>query len=355
MSFPQKVLFIGATGYIGGTVLGKLLQHPRVTNLHVTAFVRDPAKAEKLEAFGVTPVIGDNSKLELLEALAQDADVVFSVANSDDVPAVKAALAGAKKRFESTGRPTTFIHTSGAGIIADCTVNGAHHDSPIFDDLDETQMATISPMQLHRPVDLELLDADDQGYIKSYIIVPTTVWGIPSGPLLDAGIQKWQNGILNFLVPASVARGQGGMVGEGRNVWNNVEVNELADLYILLYNAIMANEETAHGRVGLYFAENGAYELSEMSAVIARVLFEHGKGGSPIPTSFTAEEVEKMGLIAMLIASNAKCTASRARALGWRPTKSTREMLDCVRGGDDKTCWSRAQHLMETVWRSRTP
>jgi hypothetical protein len=66
------------------------------------------------------------------------------------------------------------------------------------------------------------------GYIKSYIILPTTVWGIPTGPLQDAGIQNWQNGILNFLVPASVARGQGGMVGEGRNVWNNVEVDERA-------------------------------------------------------------------------------------------------------------------------------
>ncbi|KAF8199311.1 NAD(P)-binding protein [Mycena galopus ATCC 62051] len=331
MSSPQKVLFFGATGYIGGTVLGKLLRLPRTTNLHITAFVRDPVKAEKVEAFGVTPVIGDNSNLELLQALARDADVVFSVADSSDVPAVKAVLAGARKRFESTGRPTTFIHTSGAGAIADCTVNGAHHDSPTFDDLDETQMATIAPMQLHRPVDLELLDADDQGYIKSYIILPTTVWGIPTGPLMDAGIQNWQNSILNFLVPASVARGQGGMVGEGRNVWNNVKVDELADLYILLYNTIMMNDETAHGRAGLFFAENGAHELSEMSAVIARTLFEHGKGESPIPTSFTAEEVERMGLVAMLMASNAKCTASRARALGWRPTESTREMLHCVR------------------------
>ncbi|KAF7377101.1 NmrA domain-containing protein [Mycena sanguinolenta] len=265
-------------------------------------------------------------------------------ADGIDIPAVKAALAGAKQRFDSTGRPPKFIHTSGTGAIADCTANGAHHDFQTFDDLDVAQMATIAPMQLHRPVDLELLEADDEGesycsslyrqsnmeinagYVKAYIVMPTTVWGIPTGPLLDAGIQKWQNSILNFLVPPSVGRGQGGMVGGGRNVWNNVEVNELADLYIVLYEAIMASEETAHGRVGLYFAENGAHELSELSAVIARVLFEHGKGESPIPTSFTAEEIEKIGLMAMLIGSNAKCAANRARALGWRPTKSTGEI-----------------------------
>jgi hypothetical protein len=51
---------------------------------------------------------------------------------------------------------------SAVGVIAD-PVNGAHQDSPTWDDLDEVQMATIAPTQLHRPVDLELLHADDEG------------------------------------------------------------------------------------------------------------------------------------------------------------------------------------------------
>ncbi|KAJ7923627.1 hypothetical protein B0H13DRAFT_56126 [Mycena leptocephala] len=328
MSSRKNVLFLGATGYVGGTVLWKLLQHPRAIDFQITALVRDAAKAEKLKAFGIVPVVGDNSNLDLLQALARDAEVVFSVADSNDVFAMKATLAGAKSRFESTGRRTIYIHTSGAGVIAD-PVNGAHQDSPTWDDLDEVQMATIAPTQLHRPVDLELLHADDEGYIKSYIVLPTTVWGIPTGALVDGGIQNWQNSMLNFLLTPSLARGQGGMVGEGRNVWKNVEVNELADLYMILYDAIMANEATAHGRLGLYFAENGAYELHEICAVISRVLFEHGKGASPNPTSFTEEEIGPVGI---LIGSNTKCTASKARALGWRPTKSTSAMLESAPG-----------------------
>lgn len=66
------------------------------------------------------------------------------------------------------------------------------------------------------------------GYIKSYIILPTTVWGIPTRALVDDGIQNWQNSMVNFLLPPSLARGQGGTVGEGRNVWKIVEVNERA-------------------------------------------------------------------------------------------------------------------------------
>jgi uncharacterized protein YbjT (DUF2867 family) len=69
-------------GYIGGTVLWRLLQHPRATDLQVTALVRDAAKAPKIEAVGVVPVVGDNSNLDLLEALARDADVIFSVASA---------------------------------------------------------------------------------------------------------------------------------------------------------------------------------------------------------------------------------------------------------------------------------
>ncbi|KAJ7690069.1 hypothetical protein B0H17DRAFT_1065455 [Mycena rosella] len=331
MSSPQKFLFLGATGYIGASILEKFLKHPRAAEFQISALVRDISKAEKLKAFGVTSIVGDNSDLDLLQALAKDADVVISVAESTNVPATKAALIGAKRHFEETGRPTIYIHTSGAGAIADCTVHGMHQDSPTYDDFDAAQMAMISPAQLHRPVDLELLCADDEGYIKSYIILPTTVYGVPKGPLADCGIQRLQNSLLTWLVPVSLARGQGGMVGEGRNIWQNVELDELADLYIILYNQIAKDDQISHGRAGLYFAENGAHQLSEVSAIIARTLFEHGKGQSPIPTPFTKDEETNMGPMVMLIGSNAKCKASRARALGWQPTKSTSAFMESAR------------------------
>ncbi|KAJ7127437.1 hypothetical protein C8R43DRAFT_1027990 [Mycena crocata] len=328
---PRQFLFLGATGYLGGTILGKLLKHPSTADFKISALVRDAGKAEKLKRFGITPIVGDNSNVELLQALASEADVVISVAESTNVPATKATLAGAKIRFEATTRPTIYIHTSGAGAIADCTVNGLYQDSPTYDDLDTAQMSTIAPTQLHRAVDLELLQADDEGYIKSYIVLPTTVYGVATGPFVEAGIQKPQTTVLPWLINASLARGQGGMVGEGRNVWQNVELYELADLYIVLYDAIMVNENTAHGRAGLYFAENGGHKLVEISTIIARILFEQGKGQSPTPTPFTAAEQEKhLGPLAVLIGSNAKCSANRARALGWRPMKSTSALMQNV-------------------------
>ncbi|KAJ7223348.1 hypothetical protein GGX14DRAFT_427394 [Mycena pura] len=330
MASKRNVLFLGATGYIGGSVLWNLLQHPNISDMKITVLVRNADKAEKLRGFDVVPFVGDLADSKLLQELANDADVVFSFADSDNVQATKATLAGAKKRFERTGQATTYIHTVSAGIIADCTVEGMHKDSPEYDDLDVAALAAIAPTQLHRAVDLELLAADDEGYIKIHIVVPTTVFGVPAGPFAERGIQRLQNTILPWLIKPSLARGQGGMVGDGKNVWHNVHVHDLADLCILMYDgAIRADPHTAagHGRERFYFAENGAHELVELCTVIARVLFEQGRGKSPVPVPFTAEEKKPFGPMAALIGSNAKCRASRARALGWQPKKTTRDML----------------------------
>ncbi|CAK5276338.1 unnamed protein product [Mycena citricolor] len=335
----HHILFFGATGYIGGTVFSKLLSHPKADGFKITALVRDAAKAEKLTRTvgNVENIVvhrGSNGDLDLLTKLAKEADVVFSVADTVDVQAKRAILAGSEARFEETGRPVVVIHTSGAGAIADCTVNGGHTSSLVFDDLDDAQMSAIQPTQIHRAVDLEFLAADEQGYIKSYIILPTTVYGIPHGLLVNAGIQNRQNSVLSYLVSLSMTRGQGGMVGQGKNMWHNVELNELGDLFMVLFDAAISNpDSTPHGQSGLYFAENGSHVLEDLCAVISQVLYEHGKGQAPAPTSFSEEELDaaEWGFLAALIGSDARCRARKGRALGWKPTKTTADFLENAR------------------------
>jgi len=99
----KEILFLGATGYIGGTVLWKLLLHLPPDTFHISALVRDIEKAERLKAFrdeipgiedlnaldllkkafrNVTLVIGTLDDLDLLQELARKADVVISMACS---------------------------------------------------------------------------------------------------------------------------------------------------------------------------------------------------------------------------------------------------------------------------------
>ena len=65
-------------GYIGGSVLSRLLKHPNAATFNITALVRSPEKAEKLKILGVNPVVGSHSDLALVEKLTAKADVVIA-------------------------------------------------------------------------------------------------------------------------------------------------------------------------------------------------------------------------------------------------------------------------------------
>lgn len=65
-------------GYIGGSILARLLVHPEASTFHIVALVRSPEKAEKFKAFGVTPVVGSLEDLHLLEEQASKANIIFS-------------------------------------------------------------------------------------------------------------------------------------------------------------------------------------------------------------------------------------------------------------------------------------
>jgi predicted dinucleotide-binding enzyme len=67
------------SGYIGGSILARLLTHPERSSLKITALTRSADKAKLLEdKFGVTPLIGSHSDTGKLEKAASEADVVIA-------------------------------------------------------------------------------------------------------------------------------------------------------------------------------------------------------------------------------------------------------------------------------------
>ena len=63
-------------------------------------------------------------------------------------------------------------------------------------------------------------------YIKSYIVLPSTIYGLTTGKLADMRVQNPHSVQIPFLINASLARGRAGIVGEGKNVWPNVNIDE---------------------------------------------------------------------------------------------------------------------------------
>ncbi|KAG5652021.1 hypothetical protein H0H81_006574 [Sphagnurus paluster] len=235
MTNTQTNIFItGATGYIGGSVLARLINRPDAASLNIVALVRSSEKAAKLKEIGVNVVVGSHSDSALVEKLASAREV--------DV--------------------------SGTGVLANNFAVGEYATETIYDDNEPAQIETLDPAQPHRNVDLELVNADKQGYVKIYIIFPSTIYGIASGKLVDLGIQNPYSVQIPALIDASLDRGASGMVGKGKNIWPNVHIDDVADLYIILYDWIKTNPETGHGREGFYFGENGEHTLYDVGKAV---------------------------------------------------------------------------------------
>ena len=64
-------------GYIGGSVLQQILQHPDAKTFDITVLVRDASKAKLLETkFAVKTAVGSMEDLERLSQLAESAHIV---------------------------------------------------------------------------------------------------------------------------------------------------------------------------------------------------------------------------------------------------------------------------------------
>ena len=68
--------------------------------------------------------------------------------------------------------------------------------------------------------------ADEEGYVRSYILYPPCVWGVRRGALIDAGVSKVLSPALDGMAQLSIALGKSALIGRGLNKWAHVEVHE---------------------------------------------------------------------------------------------------------------------------------
>lgn len=118
-----------------------------------------------------------------------------------------------------------------------------HANSTVYSDMD-LDLETLPPSQPHLDVDLAVLQADTDGmvlpsyhfllkspefvsgYVKTYLILPPTIYGIATGPLADLGLQHAHAHRIPSLVNIAIERGQGGLIGLGKNIWSQVHISD---------------------------------------------------------------------------------------------------------------------------------
>ncbi len=288
----MNIFMTGATGYIGGTIARRLLDDGHT----LRGLVRDGEKAKKLAAFGIEPVIGGLDDAAILAVEAGRADAVINTANSDHRGAVEALLDG----LAGSNKP--FIHTSGSSIVADDAYGDVTSDK-IYDE--DTPLEPVPGKKARVEIDRTIRNASQRG-VRSIVVCPTMIYGNGLGLARDSAQ-------IPGLAKRAKASGVVRHVGKGLNVWSNVHVEDVADIYSLALAKAPAG--------AFYFAENGEASYRDICTAIARRL----KLGAPQawPFAEAAKELGESGA-AYTFGSNSRVRGKRTRSeLGWQPKHSS--------------------------------
>ncbi|MBL4891859.1 MAG: NAD-dependent epimerase/dehydratase family protein [Rhizobiaceae bacterium] len=290
----MKIFCTGASGYIGGSVAAKLV---------AIGLSRSETADEMIKKIGATPLRGSLDDRDILQAAARDADMVVNSAHADHVGAAEAlleALAGSGKKF---------VHTSGSSLV------GQRSQGKLSDEIfDEDTPVSPSPARVARVTLNKLILASADNGVHPIIICPSLIYGLGLGADPHSMQVPW-------MIELARKYGVGKHIGAGTNVWSNVHMSDLVDLYLL------AIEKAPAG--GFYYAENGEMSMKELAESIGRMLEFGGKAET---ISMANAEVEwGEGPANDTMASNSRVRGVKGRALGWAP--SAPSLLEEIENG----------------------
>jgi nucleoside-diphosphate-sugar epimerase len=301
----MRIFCTGTSGYIGGSIAVALA----AAGHEVSGLVRSERSAELVRALGLTPVDGTLDDVDVLRAAAVRADAVINSANADHEPSAQAML----QALEGTGK--TYIHTSGSSIVG--TPSSGERVDAIFDET--TPFNPSSGRAARVALNEHILSFKTKG-VRPIIICPSLIYGISQGPAKHSSQVPW-------LIALAKKDGVAKHYGPGENIWSNVHIDDLVELYILALASAPAG--------AFYFAENGENSMRQVCEAINRKL---GVKGGTVPMSLDEASREwGEGTAQNTMGSNSRVRAVRARAeLGWRPRRPS--LIDEIESGCYAAC-----------------
>jgi nucleoside-diphosphate-sugar epimerase len=282
----MKLFLTGATGYIGGTVALRLM----AAGHEIIGLARTAEGGEKLKRLGIEPVLGSLADRDLLAATARRADGVINAANSDNRDIIEAVL--------PVLRGKVFIQTSGSSIVGDKAA-GERSDKVY----DETTSVHPLPEKAPRVAINNAVIAAAQDGVRAIVLCPSLIYGVGRGIHRDS-VQ------VPRLTELAKKSGVGRHVERGENIWSNVHIDDVAELFLL------ALEKAPAG--SFFYAENGEASMKSVAAAISRKLGFGGRTGAwPLAEAVAAWGRESAEFT---FASNSRVRGVAARReLGWAP------------------------------------
>jgi nucleoside-diphosphate-sugar epimerase len=190
----------------------------------------------------------------------------------------------------------------------------------VYNDMDGiSELTNLPDRALHRPVDKIVLAASvGHPHVKTAIVCPPTIYGPGRGPDNRRSLQAYIG------ARCILEQGEGFMLGKGRNVWHEVHVQDLSNLYLLLGEAaVSGGGKATWNEQGYYLAENGSFAWGDVFKAMTKIA--HGLGLIPSDEcrSLEAADLLKIHLFGPLIwGTNSRGVSQRGKTLlGWKPVQ----------------------------------
>ncbi|GAB7360157.1 hypothetical protein MBLNU230_g7920t1 [Neophaeotheca triangularis] len=322
-----KLFVLGATGYIGGDALYVIANaHPEY---EITCLVRNSDKGAAIatQYSKVKLVYGDLDSADLIEEESKKADIVLNFAHADHEGAARTIVDSLQNKPTSS----FYIHTSGTGILLFTDIRNKSFGSAsnkVYNDWTPQgiqELTSLPDDAPHRNVDKVVLAAGTEHADKVHtaIVSPCCIYGPGRGPSNQRSMQ------IPELSRATLERGHGIVVGEGKTRWGNVHVHDLSDLYLKLTEEAAAGGSTAEwpgkpslwGKEGYYLAVGAEHAWSDIARRIVKTAEALGFVWGEEVKAVSAEEADQISPWASALwGANSRAEAVRAKELlRWQP------------------------------------
>ena len=295
----MKALIFGATGYVGAAVARAL----RRRGYDVHGVARTPSHHETLGAAHVVPVdcaLSDSSAVRSLVAGYNAVVFAAMMTWTEEVPLLEAILSGVE------GGKRVFLYTSGTGVLSLPNRMG-EWDENCFAEDDPFPFQPTPDSVIRLRNERMVRDASD-GQLRTIVVRPPLIWG-------NAGSIQ-----IPRMFDSALKTGAVCYLGRGLNLYSNVHVDDLAEVYAL------AAERGPPG--ALYHAVAGEANFRSLAEAISAAT------GCPTRSIDYAQACDLWGAgwVDLAIAVNSRSTSPRARSdLGWNPVHL--DVVEDIRNG----------------------
>ena len=286
----MKLFITGGTGYIGQAVARKAIR----LGHQVTALVRQDrsAAAGELTRLGVTLHVGDLREPPSFAATAGAADAVVHTASTADASAAAVDEAAAVAMLSHMHSGAAFVYTSGIWVYGNTESEPA------------TEASALSPTPLiaWRPaVEQQVLALAASRSIAAVILRPAMVHG-------------YGGGVFGMLAGMTRQTGSVRIVGDGRNRWPAVHVDDLATAYLSAVKRAANGDGQVSGQIFNVVAED-AVGVAEMGEAIRASV-----GADRVEPWPLDDARQSLGPFADALALDQNVSGQHARrVLAWEP------------------------------------